>query len=144
MYEKLKQRIVTGRFQDAEELAADLGREALEQALKEVGLEEQNLAAYAFLCHLIQRRETPENHFLASMLLSAAFSQLPGAAASALHHARRASELAPGEVKFKEYLLMFRDTPEELVSREEAEALAKEVLERFPDSMVARSVLGWF
>jgi hypothetical protein len=144
MQELLKQHILTGRFQEAEELAAELGREALEQVLKEAGLEEHNLAAYAFLCHLIQRRETPENHFLASMLLNAAFSHLPGAVASALHHARRAAELAPGEVKHKEYLLMFRDTPDELLGREEAELLANEVLDRFPDSMVARAVLGWF
>ncbi|WP_124726944.1 hypothetical protein [Staphylospora marina] len=144
MSESLERLVLTGRFREAEQLASRSGREVLEAALKQVGLEDRNLAAYAFLNHLIQKHETADTHFLAAMLLHAAFSHLPGSMASAMHHARRAAELAPDKVRYKEFLLMFRDAPEELMSPEEAEELARQILRADPDSVVARSVLGWF
>ncbi|BBW96444.1 hypothetical protein ACPVTF_08110 [Geobacillus icigianus] len=97
-----------------------------------------NLLIYSYL---INNNETAYYHYLASELLSTAFCHLPDAYASALYHAKRAVELSPEDVSLKEHLLLFHDIPEKLISKEEAKAIAQEILKIMPNSEAAKNVL---
>ena len=82
-------------------------------------------------------------HGLASdVLASGALCQLPGAYQIAWYHARRAVELAPDDIGYREFLLFFYGNPEALLTRAEAVAIAQDLLVRDPGNEAARSVLG--
>ncbi|WP_278343214.1 hypothetical protein [Parageobacillus thermoglucosidasius] len=64
---------------------------------------------------------------------------LPDAYASALYHAKRAVELSPEDVSLKEHLLLFYEIPEKLISKEEAKAIAQEILKIITDNKMGKS-----
>jgi len=141
MKEKIKQLITSGDFQKAIEYIENEDRNILEQVVLELGFDEESISAYSFVCYLINNNETAYYHYLASELLSTALCHLPDAYASALYHAKRAVELSPEDVSLKEHLLLFHDIPEKLISKEEAKAIAQEILKIMPNSEAAKNVL---
>ena len=74
--------------------------------------------------------------------MSGAFSHFPEGHLAGYYHARRALELDPFNIHYKEYLLEFRIIPEQILSREEAVQLSKEVIKDKPDSYRAKEILG--
>ncbi|MCA1032527.1 hypothetical protein LCL95_16060 [Bacillus timonensis] len=141
MKEKVKQLIMSGDFKEAKVLIEKESGDFLKQIILELGFDEESIGAYSFVFHLITINETSDFHYLASELLSTALCHLPDAYSIALYHARRAIELNPKDVSLKEYLLLFHDIPEQLISKEEAKEIARDIVNIMPNSTVAQNIL---
>lgn len=143
MKDNVKKLITLGDFKGANALIEKESKNFLEQIILELGFDEASVGAYSFVCHLITIRESSDLHYLASELLSTALCHLPDAYSSALFHARRALELNPENVSLKEYLLLFHDIPEQLISKEEAKEIARDILNTMPNSIAAQNILKY-
>lgn len=91
-----------------------------------------SIAVYAFTTFLLLQKETAEHHFYAAEVLSSGLTHLNHAYSGALMHARRAAELAPNDISYKEYLLCFYSIPEHLITLNEAKQIALEILQQDP------------
>ena len=136
----LKELILRGDFGKARLLLSQCEKDSLETVLFEIGCDEENICAYAFVSCLIQCNENVEYHCLASELLNIAFPHLKGAYQTSLYHLRRAIELDPSDLSLVEGLLFFYELPEKLISEEEARNIVDEALKKNPESPIARSV----
>ena len=103
--------------------------------------DKETINSYGFLCHILKKHEKAVYHAIASVLLSNAVNYLPYVYHLALFHQRRAVELEPTNVGYKEYLLYFNDIPEKVLSDKEAIKIAKEILVLDPKNEVASRVI---
>ncbi|MFD9627718.1 hypothetical protein [Peribacillus muralis] len=138
--DNFKQAIVNGDFVKAKHTALNMDVENLKEILFVVAYDEENIAPYSFVNYLLVDKETSELHHLASFLLSMALNHINGAYQTACFHAKKAAELSPDDISFKEYLLLFYDLPEQLISKEEANKIAKEILMIDPDNATVKSI----
>lgn len=53
---------------------------------------------------------------------------------------KKAEELSPDDISFKDYLLLFYDLPEQLMSKEDSNKIAKEILMIDPDNATVKSI----
>ncbi|MBS2967871.1 hypothetical protein J9317_03660 [Metabacillus sp. KIGAM252] len=141
---EFKEAILSADFQKAKEIAShkNMDAESLMDNLFLIAYEEGSMAAYGFANQLILEEETSEHHYLASFLLSMGLTHFEGAYPTAFYHAKRAAELSPEDLSYKEYLLFFHILPDPLLSREEAIDIAGQILEVEPDNDSALEVLN--
>lgn len=142
-YQALRGHILAGRFDAALALARDLPTPELSAELLELSFATENLGCYGFCVAMIEAEPGARGHGLASdVLASGALCRLPGAYQLAWYHASRAVELAPDDIGYREFLLFFYGNPEALLTRAEAEVIARELLARDPGNQAARTLLG--
>lgn len=142
MSDTLEQHLLAGRFDDALAVARDLPLDELRDALMALAFQSDDLACYGFCVALLDRQPGAVAHGLASDLLAGTtLNQLPGAYRLAYWHARRAAELEPDNVGYREFLLFFHDHPERLLPDDEAREIAQWLRARDPDNDAARAVL---
>lgn len=140
--DELKVLVSVGGFTKARELLKNMNIDEIRDALLELSYDTGSIAPYSFICSILCDEESADFHYLASALLSISLNHLVGAYNAGLYHARRAVELAPEDASFKEYLLFFHNIPEELITKEEAIEIAKEVVKQIPNSKVALDILN--
>lgn len=121
--EQITQHILEGGFKKAESLFLENNVESLQDILKDIAFNKQNITAYSFILYLLYKKETLELHLLAITIMAGQFCYIDGSYATALFHARRMIELAPDNADFIHELLFFNAIPEKLVSDEEAAAI---------------------
>lgn len=139
----IREALLKGDLITSNKLATEIDFSVLSDLLHELAYDSGDLICYTFVNFLIYSQGESSNlHHLASSLLSHPLCYIEGAYKSALLHSRRASELSPEDVGLKEYLLFFHIIPDELVSREEAIAIANMVLQTEPSSEVAKDILS--
>ncbi|WP_146130573.1 hypothetical protein [Laceyella sediminis] len=90
---------------------------------------------------LIVKHEEATFHCIASHLMSLPLCSIDGAYNVGFYHAKRAVELSPEDASFKEHLLFYHAIPDKLLSDEEAEKIAKSILEMEPDNQTAKKHL---
>lgn len=132
MKNRIKALILTGDFNNAEKMLLNKGVKFLRELLVELGYESENMIVYSFICSIICKNENAELHNIASRLLSLPLRNIPGAYNSALYHARKAVELDPSNILYKENLLLFYAIPDGLISEAEANCIAQEVFDAIP------------
>jgi hypothetical protein len=137
----IKEHIRKGAFLEAIQWFKPDDYETLKQALFEIGSDEQNICSYVFICFLIQKREVSRYHSLASALLEISFCHLSGAYNAALYHTKRAYEISSGNIELQEQILLFNEIPEKVLSDEEALIIARDILKKKPDSMLAQEIV---
>lgn len=142
MENKIKNLIMAGKFQDAKNELSTINEKTLEGILLNIGYDESNICAYAFVCFLLQRDETVNYHTLASTLMENAFCHLEGAYQVAFYHTCRAIDLCPDDIDLHETLLFFNDIPEKVITDEEAKEIAQKILQKKPTSEQARRILS--
>lgn len=142
MSEKIKESILIGNFNEAEKYLKSYNTCELREFLIELCYETENIIIYSFICNIISKKERAELHFIASEILSMPLCHINGAYNSSLFHARKAIELDPYNIEYKEYILLFYNIPEKLISKGEAEQFAREVINKTPDSRVAYDILN--
>lgn len=130
-----------GKFEEAHELAKDLTLDELYQVMVAINEKEPTLTTYGYVISLLLENETAELHYLASCILTELLNSIEGAYVSGYWHAKRAVELEPDNIEYKEYLLEFCDLPGNLLEKKEAVALAKNILEDEPENQKAKNVL---
>lgn len=136
MNKKLEQLILSRRFEEAKQGIKGMDMEELEEFLLVMAFDTYSIIIYTFVCDLISDSESAELHYIASILLSQPLCHIEGAYSASLYHAKKAVDLSP-DIGLEEYLLFFYDIPEKLLSKEEAKEIAKEVLKKKPDSIIA-------
>jgi tetratricopeptide (TPR) repeat protein len=131
-----------GKFYDAKKLFYEIPveKERLD-FLVTLTCETNSVGIYTFIVRLLLEHETSELHTYAAVILK--LSLWEGAYTSALSHARRAVELSPGDLIYKEYLLSYSGMPDCIFEKKEAIELAKQVLTTKPSSDAAREALEW-
>lgn len=140
----LDQLILTGKFAQATEMVKHISLPEMYNAIFNIAYEHENICAYSFICFLLIKNESTELHCQASSILQIAFPHLNGAYASALWHTRRALELSPNNTEIEESLLFFYFLPlkEKLINNEEALSLAKIILTKKSNSVVAQDIIN--
>lgn len=134
--------IALGDFQEAKKIFFQMKNSEIRDSLLKIGYDTESITPYSFLCSLLIEGESSALHYMASELLSNPLCFLAGAYNAALYHARRAVELSPEDISYKEYILLFYNIPEKLISKEEAICIATEILSVNPNSTVAKDVLS--
>jgi hypothetical protein len=139
--DKIHKLVLNNDFNELENLLENVDREELRSGILGFAFQSQSIVAYTIPCMLLIKKDTAELHYIVAEVLATALCHLEGAYSSALCHARRAVELDPTDVSLKEFLLLFHDIPEKLISTEEAKKIAAEVIKEKPDSSSARDIL---
>ncbi|OYD06594.1 hypothetical protein [Paludifilum halophilum] len=124
--------IRTGNYNEAKELASHWDLDEMENLLLEYSFDTEDIGVYTLLnIHLLDQENGPIHHVI-SVIMSMAFSHWNGAYQVAFYHAKKAVELDPENLDFKEYMLFFYEIPDQLLSKDEAISLAKEILKQRP------------
>lgn len=142
MKEKLESLIISGYIEEAKDVYSKMDKAEARDVLLKIGYDTESITPYSFICSLLCEKESANLHYLASEILVNPLCFLVGAYNVALYHARRALQLEPDDISIKEYLLLFYNIPERLISKEEAIEIAKDVLNINPYSKIALNVLN--
>ncbi len=130
-----------GEFAQAKEIASHLSLEELWQVMVAINHGKPTILSYGYVISLLIQEETAEYHYLASCILVEMLNAMEGAYASGFWHAQRALELSPNNVDYKQQYLKFYLLPGQLLSKDEAIDLAREVLEVDSNNQCAIDVL---
>lgn len=130
-----------GEFAQAQEMAKHLNLEELWQVIIAINHGKPTMLSYGYVISLLIQEETAEYHYLASCILVQVLNAMEGAYASGFWHAHRALELAPNNIDYKKQFLKFYSLPGQLLGKEEAIGLAREVLEVDSNNQCAINVL---
>lgn len=129
--------ITIGKFKEAKECLVTLSQEQFYFFIIECGFDKGLLPLYTFVNFLLIENETAHLHRCAAVLIAQCFVHLEGAYSMGLFHARRAIELAPDEPTYKEYILLYYDIPDKLLSKEEAIEIATQLQQQDPGNIAA-------
>ena len=138
---KIKKHLESNDFLKLEELYKTAKSKKFEKDLSFVAFEYPTLVSYTFLCMLLIKKESTELHVWSAVLLMQPLCHIEGAYAAALYHIRKAIALAPKNINLKESLLFLHEIPDQVVSKEEAIATAREILAKDPNRTCAKSLL---
>lgn len=100
-----------------------------------------NITLYTVAASMLMDEQTAEMHHLASYLMAMPLCAYNGSFSLGLFHARRSLELDPGEIEYKRYWISFHDIAEQLVKKDEAIKIAREVLQEDPECRISLNVL---
>ncbi|VWX33013.1 hypothetical protein [Exiguobacterium oxidotolerans] len=97
---------------------------------------------YQFVCYLIEQKETVKLHELAFGLLMHPFCHYDRAYYLAYDHVQRTVALTHRQdVAFLEYLLFLAEVPDQVTPKQEALAVANEILWMEPKNQIAKDFL---
>lgn len=148
MEELLQANILSGKFAEASKQVKNMEFSRFRDILMELAYEsDQDIIIYTFIDHLLMEQESEPLHSLACDLLCHPFCHIKGAYKSALYHTRRALMLEPDNIGHKEMLLFFYQVPDlsdELVPKEEAMNIAKQILKEDPRNGAAKNFIDFW
>lgn len=100
-----------------------------------------NITLYCLVVSMLIEEETVEDHERSSYLMAMPLCAYNGAYSLGLFHARKALALDPNNIEHKRFLILFHDIPEQLIKKDEAIQIAREVLQEDPECGVSLNVL---
>ena len=106
--------------------------------------EESNLLVYTFLYGLLCKHETSKLHFLISKLMGVTLNHISNAESIGLYHGLQASRLDPDNIDILEYLLYYNQIPEKPLSDQIAISFARQIIDKRPQSIVAKMRIGLY
>lgn len=142
LIENFKQNLLQNNYKNAEDISQKLSFREVFETIDRLAFDTKDISLYTFVVSLLLKKETAELHYLASNLLAMPFCFLEGGYVASLYHARKALELDPENINYKEYLLTFYNLPDQIMTKEEALKLAREVLKIYPDSGFALRIIN--
>lgn len=138
----LVQHIVSGSYKEARAMSFDaIPEKDFYDLVIGLSFETESVAIYTFICFLLIEQESAYLHQLAAVLISQGLSHVEGAYSSGLFHARRAVELSPNTISYKEYMLLFNTIPDKLLNNTEAKLIAEKILMQDPINITALRTL---
>lgn len=135
---QLHKAILSNDRTTVQRLVKSLAHEVVLDTFLEVAFNTDDLAVYEIVCDQIQVEQTADWEEAASLLMSQPFCHHPHAYELAYEHAKRAVVLDSSRIDLKEYLLFFNAIPDKLMTDDEANELATEILKLRPTSQVAK------
>lgn len=142
MSKDIEQLILNGFFEKAKLILESHNINYIREKLLKISYDTGNIITYTFINSILYTNETAELHYCASELLCMPLCHIEGAYESALFHARKAIELDPEDISYKEYILFFSRLPKKIISDDEIIKYARDVLEEIPDNKAALDVLN--
>ena len=116
----------------------ELLNEEVQDILLEVSFNNQSIVPYTVVLKLLFEAESANLHSFASTLLSNPLCWIEGAYYAGLYHQKKAIELEPQNIAFKEYLLSYNSLPDEVLSDEEALEIRKQILKVNPENKTVK------
>ena len=141
MNNKFLEIIHEGNYQEAKKLLSNKSNEEIYQFLIDQAIETESISIYTFVCFLLSEQESTELHYCAAGILDHGLCYIKGATSASLFHARRAAKLSPDDISCQRELLFYFGMPDHVMSEQEAEIIAKTVLEKNPDDAKATQVI---
>lgn len=138
----LFQALLDGQIDEAAKLIKindkEFQNEEIQDILLEVSYSEESIVPYVVITKLLIEDESANLHAFASTLLSNPLCWMEGAYYAGFYHQKRAIELEPQNVAFKEYLLIYNSLPDAILSDEDALEIRKQILAIDPDSKTVK------
>lgn len=138
----LYQLLSEGKIDDAgiliKNIDGELLNEEVQDILLEVSFNKQSIVPYTVVLKLLLEDESANLHAFASTLLSNPLCWIQGAYYAGFYHQKKAIELEPQNIAFKEYLLSYNSLPDEILSDEEALEIRKQILKVDPDNKTVK------
>lgn len=140
--EILFQLLLDGNIDEAGALIKNIDgkllNEKVQDILLEISFSKQSIVPYAVILKLLIEDESPDLHAFASTLLSNPLCWIEGAYYAGFYHQKKAIELDPQNIAFKEYLLSYNSLPDEVLSDEDALEIRKQILKIDPDNKTVK------
>lgn len=137
----LKNSILSGDFETGEKICSNISYKDLEEELTRLAFDTEEISIYLFVLYLLHKHENADLDYIASELLVAVYTFLPGAYYLAYQHLLKACILEPNNYEYKESLLLFYEIPEKVIDKIQAREIAREVLKKKPNSEIARKII---
>lgn len=138
----LYQLLSEGKIDDAgiliKNIDGELLNEEVQDILLEVAFNKQSIVPYTVVLKLLFEDESANLHAFASTLLSNPLCWIEGAYYAGFYHQKKAIELEPQNIAFKEYLLSYNSLPDKILSDEEALEIRKQILKVDPDNKTVK------
>lgn len=111
MIQEILDLILIGNFELAYKKELEMN-ESISRQLFEMSYDLENIAIYSYYNYKIAKKENAEAHYQASLILSQILNTINGAYDMAFYHAKKAIELNPDNLEYKEYILIFQYYPD--------------------------------
>lgn len=108
--------------------------EKIQNILLKVAFEKESIIPYVIVVKLLLEKERSDLHAFASTLLSNPLCWIEGAYQAGFYHQKRAVQMEPYNITYKEYLLSYNALPDEILSDEEALKIRKEIISLEPNN----------
>lgn len=139
---ELRKRIIDGNFKSARRLAEILDRDQLEEFIISQPYDKNEyIIFYFFLEDWALEVEDDKLFVIISTLMASCLNWMPGAYNVALRYLKMAIKMNPNDVYYKQFMLLFYEIPERLITLEEAVGYAKEVLEVLPNDKASLRII---
>lgn len=136
--EMLFQLLSEGKVDEAGDLIKNIDRELLNEEIQDILLEvsfsKQSIVPYVVILKLLIEEESANLHAFASTLLSNPLCWIEGAYDAGFYHQKKAIELEPQNIAFKEYLLSYNSLPSAILGDEEALQIREQILKIDPNN----------
>jgi len=141
MLENLRESLRRGDISNIIQISRDLdfSETQIRDIFLSAAIEAQSIIPYTVLCGILIKEETSLLHAFASYMLSSVLCWIEGAYFAGYYHQKKAIELAPDDVKHKEFMLMYNSIPDKPLSDEDALILRKEILKTSPNSEIVKN-----
>lgn len=107
MIQEILDLILIGNFELAYKKELEMN-ESISRQLFEMSYDLENIAIYSYYNYKIAKKENAEDHYQASLILSQILNTINGAYDMAFYNAKKAIELNPDNLEYKEYILIFQ------------------------------------
>ena len=135
--------IKTRNYEEAYKLIKVEGLDKYFDAILAEAFEEADICYYEFIKYVIEYyNNSAINHNRASIIMTNALNVLPKGYEIGFDHAKKSIELEPNDYSYKEYLLLFYQIPNKLLSKDEAIKIANEILKVDQENKAAKLVLS--
>lgn len=127
MNEMLKEYLLQGKYIEAAEICKAMNQNDIRETMMSIAYDTESICVYSFTQYMIRKTNKEMWIELAIEIMLNPLCFVEGAYSVALFHAREML-LMKRNVENLNRILFFYDIPEKLISKEEAQAIAKEIL----------------
>ncbi len=141
MNKQFLEAIHQAHYNEAKKLISIMPYDQRYQFLIDQAIETGSIAIYTFVCFLLSEQESTGLHHCAAGILNHGLCYLKGATSASLLHAKRAAEISPNDITCQQELLSYFGMPEQVMTKDEARNIAKNILSKDSNNPEALNIL---
>lgn len=135
----MKTNLLRGNYENVAKICKDMDADNIRDILITIAYDSENISVYSFVLYMIKKTENAIWIELAADLMMNPLCFMEGAYSVALFHSRELLFMKRS-IRNLERILFFYNIPEKLVDKEEAQFIAKEILKKDPQNLVALKI----